>query len=94
MSHDDKFLPNRLIKKYMTPGRTILAVVALIVFELIGGKYFPHQLATGAMYFLYVWLPLSLGMMAWWIVWTIRHPAPPREQCPTCHQYLPEKDDE
>jgi hypothetical protein len=94
MSYDDKFPPNRFLKKHMTPGRLILAVVALVALELIGGKYFPHQLATGAMCLLLVWMPFAVIMMIWQVVWYIRHPRPKREECPTCHQLLPEKDNE
>lgn len=94
MSHDDKFPPNRFLKKYMTPGRTILGVLGFFVLELVGAKYFPHQLQFGAMILLMIWIPMAIGLMIWFVVWTIRHPAPPRDKCPNCHQLMPEKDDE
>lgn len=94
MSHDDKFPPNRFLKRHLTPGRLIIGTFGIIAFEFAGAKWFPQQMAMGAMYFLAVFLPVMLGLMAWNVVWWIKNPMPPRERCPECHQLKPEKDDE
>jgi hypothetical protein len=86
--------PNQWIRKHITLGRFVKGIIGLLVLELVGGKYFPHQLSQGAFVLLAIWLPFMMTMIIWDFVWVLRHPSPPREQCPTCHQNLPENDNE
>lgn len=90
--YDDNFPPNRFLNRYVfkSPMRFSLYVIGMIAFIIIGSLYFPRHLAAGAFYVLYFWLPFSVCMMVWWIVWMIKNPPPKRhyQQCPTCHQMM------
>jgi len=96
MSHRDQFPPNKFLKKTImkTPGRFLVFIFGLCGTILLSGKFYPQQTMDVCLGFLLFFLPISIGLTIWMVVWYIIHPAPPRPRCPECHQLMPEKDDE
>lgn len=77
-----------------TPWRFLGFVFGFLFMMLVGGHFFPKETQAVAMTGLMIWMPIAVVTMIWWVVWNIRNPPPPREECSTCHQLMPEKDDE
>jgi hypothetical protein len=94
-SYDDKFPPNKWLKKTImkTPERFGLCILGLVASFLISVKFFPHQVSVVAYYFMFAWLPFVFVMMVWWVIWIVKNPPPPPRYCETCHQRLPYQDD-
>lgn len=96
MKHRDKFPPNKFLKRTLmkTPGRFALFIIALVFLVVGGGIWFPQTTAMISFIGVMIWLPVAIITLVWKIIWDIRNPAPPSEYCPTCHQTLPEKNED
>jgi hypothetical protein len=96
MKHLDKFPPNLFMMKTVmkTPGRFMSFILGFFTVAMLGMKLFPHATATICLYGLMGLLPTMVVLMIWQVVWVIKNPPPPPEQCDKCHQNLPESDDE
>lgn len=86
-----EFPLNKWLRKYVTPGRFTIGIVAYLMIMLLGPLWIPAAMIVNmATYSMIILLVIAVPSMFWWLTWEFKNPYQP-EFCKECGRAKPEK---